>query len=77
MAVPSFFYKLILVYTSKEKKAIVFYLKNEKANANNLKDYVMSVKQLENKLKIDFCVSIPDPIENKIESTIDMEKWRW
>lgn len=77
VAVPSYFYKLILVYTSKEKKAIVFYLKNEKVNANNISDYTMSVRQLENILKVDFCVLIPDPIENKIESNLDKQKWKW
>ena len=77
VAVPSYFYKLILVYTSKVNKAIVFYLKNEKADTNNISDHVMSVKQLENILKVDFCVSIPDSIENKIESNLDKQKWKW
>lgn len=77
VAVPSYFYKLVLVYTSKEKKAIVFYLKNEKNETYNISDYTMSVRQLENILKIDFCVSIPDSIENKIESNLDKQKWKW
>lgn len=74
--VPGYFYKVILSYTSKEKKAIALVLPNEKGT-KQLNQYVVSIDSVEKMTGIDFFPSLPDSIENRLESTAITSNWNF
>lgn len=74
VAVPKFYYKVILDYTEPELKAIGFILPNQKGTSD-LQCYVTSVNNVEEITDIDFFYQLPDDIEEKLESSVDVYKW--
>lgn len=75
VAVPDQYYKVILELTGKEVKGIGFILDNKKSS-EPLKTYALSIDQVEEVTGLDFFPSIPDALENKIESTSNYSLWR-
>jgi endonuclease G len=57
VSVPSAFFKLVLVYTSKKQQAIVFFCANE-GSKKSIQEYTMSIDDLENLTGLDFCASL-------------------
>lgn len=76
VAVPNYYYKVVLDYTNPEIKAIGFLLPNKKAD-KDLEDYAVSVDEVEKVTNIDFFVNLPDDIEEQLESTYDVNKWNF
>ncbi len=76
VAVPNYYYKVILDYTNPEIKAIGFVLPNEKAD-KSLEEYALSVDEVEKITNIDFFVNLPDDVERKLESTYDVRQWEF
>jgi endonuclease G len=74
VAVPKYYYKVILEYSPNEKKAIGFILPNEKSK-KPLKDFAVSVDSVEHETGIDFFPMLPDSVETKLESKIDLQEW--
>ncbi len=74
VAVPEYFYKILLDYTQPEIKAIAFLMKHEKSN-RPLYDFVVSIDEIERLTGIDFFPGLPDAIENKLESSSDYKDW--
>ncbi|MCV9386140.1 DNA/RNA non-specific endonuclease [Reichenbachiella ulvae] len=72
--VPEGYYKVVLELVGQDVKAIAFVLDNEKSSAE-LYEYALSVDDLETKTGMDFFPSIPDDLENKIESYYDYSAW--
>ena len=72
IAVPSKFYKV--VYDPKQKKAIAFLFKNEKAR-NSWTNYAVSVDEVEQLTGIDFLAALPDDVETTVESKQSIGKW--
>lgn len=72
IAVPSKFYKV--VYDPKQKKAIAFLFKNEKAR-NSWTNYAVSVDEVEQLTGIDFLAVLPDDVETTVESKQSIGKW--
>jgi len=75
IAVPEYFYKIILKYNSKISKAIAFIIPNEKIY-NDIYNYVVSIDKVEEVTGIDFFPKLPDDIEVKLEKEIDTDFWR-
>lgn len=76
VTVPKYFYKVILDYTVKDKKAIALIIPNEKGK-KQLYQYVVPVDSVEKLTGIDFFPLLPDSIENRLESKVDITKWKF
>ena len=74
IAIPDAFFKVILRQKGDTWSAIGFIMPNQ-AGHKALKNYVMSVEDVEMIADIDFFVALPDSIEDKIESTYNLRDW--
>lgn len=76
VAVPNYFYKVILDYTEPELKGIGFIIPNEKS-LEHLRHFAVTIDSVENVTGIDFFPQLPDEQEKVIESTIHINEWSW
>jgi len=67
VAVPDYFYKVILYCNNPDIRMIGFLMKNE-GSEKSLKQFVVSVDEIERQTGIDFFPKIPDDMERKLES---------
>ncbi len=74
VAVPKYFYKILLDYTKPEIKAIAFLIPHEKSN-KALYEFVVSIDKIESLTGIDFFPALPDGIENDLEKSSDYKGW--
>jgi endonuclease G len=74
VAIPEYYYKVVLDYTGPEIKAIGFLLPNEKAT-QPLEAYAVSVDEVEAFTGIDFYPLLPDDKEGEIESAFEVSLW--
>lgn len=74
VTVPSKFFKVILSLHDSTPKAIGFLFKNERAIAP-LKDYAVSIDSIEQLSGLDFFSSLPDSLEDEIESHTNTNSW--
>lgn len=73
--VPEYFYKVILSPYGRNPQAIAFLMPHEEKERQPLPMYAVSVDSIESLTGIDFFPALPDNIENRVESTYDLEKW--
>ena len=74
VSVPKYFYKVLLKYDNKNFTALAFLIPNEKCN-NSLQNYLVTIDSVEHITGIDFFPSLPDSIENRIESKVEAGNW--
>lgn len=74
VAVPEYYYKVILDYKEPELKGIGFIMPNESLKLP-LQNYTVTIDSVENFTGIDFFPVLSDEIEEKIESTLEVDKW--
>lgn len=74
VAVPQYFYKIILDYNGAETKAIAFLVPHEKSE-KGLYQFVTSIDEIEMLTGIDFFPELPDDIENEIEKLSSYKNW--
>jgi endonuclease G len=74
VAVPERFFKVILDYREPEIKAVAIILNNS-ADAQTIPASVCSVDEAERITGLDFFPNLPDPEEQRLESTIDPKLW--
>ncbi len=75
VAVPAYFYKIILDYQNPKKlKAIAFLIPHKNSN-KSLYKFVTSIDNLEQLTDIDFFEQLPDTIENKLEKNSSYFNW--
>ena len=74
VAVPQYFYKIILDYDGAETKAIAFLMPHEKSD-KGLYQFVTSIDEIEMLTGIDFFSELPDNIENEIEKSSSYRNW--
>jgi len=67
VSIPEFYYKVVLDYEQPEIKGIGFILPNQKSN-KSLQSYAVSIDEVERFTGIDFFHSLPDGVEEQIES---------
>ena len=72
--VPSAFYKVIIAPYLDEPRGIGFIYPNM-SSPGNMKDYSMTIDEVEKITGIDFFPNLPDEIENKIESVASFNEW--
>ena len=76
IAVPAYFYKVILDYTEPEIKGIGFIIPNE-GSLKPLQHFAVAIDSVEKVTGTDFFYQLPDDQEKVIESTVDHAKWSW
>lgn len=74
VAVPKYFYKVILDYTDPVIKAIGFIMPNENSS-EPLSYFALSVDEVEEITQIDFFPALPDDIEEVVEAEFDPSLW--
>lgn len=76
LLVPNYYYMAILCKKGNQYKALAFWAEHKVNNDTNLRDYVISIDELEQKTGIDFFCNLPDNIENQVESRSTTEMLR-
>jgi len=76
VAVPDFFYKVILDATGDEKKTVGFILPNQESSLP-LSDFAVSVDVLEQITGEDFYPLLPDDLESTLEAEYDITAWNF
>ena len=77
VAVPDYFYKVILDYDKdhpEKAKAIAFIMPHEQRD-QPITDFVVSIDSVEKLTGIDFYPELPDDLETKLESSTDYSDW--
>ena len=74
VAVPSYFYKVVLDYSEPTLKAIGFILPHENSK-NPLSYFAVTVDEVEERTGLDFFPLLPDKTEEKLESSLDTSLW--
>ena len=74
IAVPDAFFKVILSPNTTPKKAIAFICPNRSCGGD-LKKYAVSVDEVEKRTGMNFFNTLPDDVENRIESTCNLNQW--
>lgn len=74
VAVPQYFYKIILDYNDPDIKAIAFLIPHEKSD-KGLYQFVTSIDKIEEITGIDFFPEIEDVLENKLERSTNYLNW--
>ncbi len=77
VAVPDYFYKIILDYQKSGKARIIGFLIPHKDLQEDLRHFVVPVDSIEKVTGIDFFPALPDNIENRLESTEHPEQWKF
>lgn len=72
--VPDAFFKAVLCTTSRPPRAIGFLFPNQAGN-HPLEHYVCTVDHLEELTGMDFFTSLPDEVEQAVESSADFSQW--
>lgn len=72
--VPSAFFKVILAPYVESPRAIGFIYPNRKS-PGNMRDYSMTVDEVERITGYDFFSALPDDLENEIERVTSFEEW--
>ena len=76
VSVPKYYYKVILDYSQPSIKGIGFVLPNA-GSKETLKNYAVTIDNVEKFTGIDFFPLLQDKQENLIESTLCIECWSW
>ncbi|MBR4147974.1 MAG: DNA/RNA non-specific endonuclease [Bacteroidales bacterium] len=74
VVIPDAFYKVLLISKDGRYEGVGFYFENV-AGHKPLTTYVKSIDEIEALTNIDFFFSLPDDIENTVESTVNEEIW--
>ena len=78
--VPQYFYMAVLGKKGSTYKATGFWIDQNNHPSTSIKDYAVTIQELEEKTNIDFFCNLPDNIENSVEtvskSTMESE-WNW
>lgn len=76
IAVPEYFYKVVLDCTEPEIKGIGFIVPHKKSKEDIMK-YALTIDKVEKETGINFFPALPDAIEKRVESSVDLNKWRY
>ena len=74
VAIPRLFYKVVLDIKGPERKAIAFVMPNE-GSKRSVFDYAVSIDSVERLTQINFFPSLPDELEDNLESAVNVDLW--
>ncbi|WP_320054015.1 DNA/RNA non-specific endonuclease [uncultured Acetobacteroides sp.] len=76
VAVPRYYYKVILDYTEPGLKAIGFIMPNQGSDLP-VRHFAVSVDSVEHFTGINFFYQLPDDVEKRLEAKVDPNLWSW
>lgn len=76
IAVPEYYYKVILKVAGDEPKAIAFLMKNTGSD-EEVKTFAVSIDDVEKETGIDFFPTLPNDLERKLEKSFNVDDWEW
>lgn len=74
VSVPKYFYKVFLVYKQNENKCIGFIVPHKKS-PKDIMTFAVSVDSVEKRTGINFFALVPDSIQKRIETFVDISQW--
>lgn len=74
VAIPQHFYKVIIAPCAQPMRAIGFIYPNG-PSGGALKDYAVTVDEVERRTRLDFFASLPDNLEQPLESRCNLLEW--
>ena len=74
VSIPNYYYKVILDYKEPEIKGIGFVLPHQKSSSS-IQSFAVTIDEVERKTGIDFFHTLPDDVEEQIESNLAIDKW--
>lgn len=76
--VPRYFWMAILLQDNNDQyHAIAFWAEHKNNKASNIKDYTISIDDLEARTGIDFFPNLPDDVEASVEASKNLTEWSW
>ncbi len=75
VAIPKYYYKIVLDVFGLEKKAIAFVMPND-ASKQSIFDFAVTIDSVERLTQINFFPFLLDSLENNLESHINVELWK-
>lgn len=76
--VPRYFWMAILLQDNNDKYyAIAFWAEHKNNKASNIKDYTISIDELEERTGIEFFPNLPDEVEDEVEANRNLNDWSW
>jgi len=79
LIVPKYFYMALLMKNSLGYRAIAFWAENQNKDLSNdisnLKNYCISIDELESRTGIDFFCNLPDKTETEVEASYSLAAW--
>jgi len=79
LIVPKYFYMALLMKNSLGYRAIAFWAENQNkdlsSDISNLKNYCLSIDELESRTGIDFFCNLPDKTETEVEASYSLAAW--
>ncbi len=75
VSIPEEFFKVILDIEGNEKSGIAFIMPNEGSDYPVI-SFAVSIDEVEKKTGINFFASLPDSLENRLESKFDIKHWQ-
>ncbi|WP_025741358.1 DNA/RNA non-specific endonuclease [Aquimarina pacifica] len=76
VSVPKYFYKVLLDNSSDTPKMIAFLLPHKDSN-ESLKEFVVPTDHIEKLTGIDFFPELDDKIEESLEASVSVKKWKF
>lgn len=76
VAVPNYYYKIIASGTSKDMKVLGFLMKGEESS-KPLREFAVTVDEIEKRTGIDFFQELPDKVETVLESKVKTSEWKF
>lgn len=79
LACPAYYFMAILARKGNAYQAIAFLLPHDEdlESSADLKQFVISVDELEERTGNDFFCNLPNTLEDVVESSVDMNLWSW
>ena len=74
VAIPKFYYKILLDYSEPEIKAIAFLVPHQESQ-RPLYEFVVSIDSIEQLTSLDFFPALPDVLENNLEASSNYKNW--
>ena len=75
VSVPDEFFKIVVDVTDGKHKAIAFVIPN-KPSDKSFYEYAVSIDEIEDRTGIDFFEGLPNSVQEKMESKVDLKSWR-
>lgn len=75
VGVPRQFYKVIVFSTGNSLEGIAFIFDNRSYRGKTLQEFPVTIDSVEKVTGIDFFHNLPDAVETKMESSVNIDKW--